>query len=118
MHALRLALFGSVAAGAVVLWFALRMSGAPLALGIPGRCTIGLAGSAASVTADGVGAQGWCEATAARSAGAGWYVYASGAEPGGAVICQIPKAAMTLTVRDQGILNLEGTQACRDLANQ
>ena len=79
-------------------------------------CTVGLAGAAVSVTAQGVNAQGQCTSFLSTTTdGGSWYLYSGAATPGGAVICQVPFGGSTLTVRDEGALDLYGSQICRNL---
>jgi hypothetical protein len=83
---------------------------------LPLSCTVGLSGAAVSITADGIGAGGVCRDFDRRTTdGGSWYIYESGASPAGAVICQMKRDLVTITVRDQGILNLYGTAVCDSL---
>lgn len=82
-------------------------------IGIPSSCTVGLMGAAVSITYDGVGADSVCAQWEGRvTDGGSWYRYAGGTDPGGAVICQGKRGGVTVTVRDQGALNLYGSSVC------
>jgi hypothetical protein len=115
----RLVVFAVVAV--TVLAFGATIIARPggLASVVPGHCTMGLAGAAVSVTYDGLGADAQCDRwNATTTDGGSWYRYQGNAQPGGAVICQEPAHGTTATVRDQGVMNIYGTQVCKYLADQ
>jgi hypothetical protein len=90
-----------------------NLNDAAVDLGVARSCTVGYAGAAVSVTIQGVDPDPQCDSWP-RTDGH-WYIYGGGAAPGGAVICQYRIRGFLVTVRDQGSLNLYGTQICRDL---
>lgn len=81
------------------------------------ECTVGLAGTAVSVTMAG-GGTGACDAWVRSDASNPWYTYSGGTEADGAVICQGQYAGVTYTVRDQGMLNAYGSSICSGLSGQ
>lgn len=86
---------------------------------VSGGCTIGLTGAAVSIEAEGLGSSSECDSLARTTTdGASWYRYADGTEAAGAVICQGKVGDVTFTVRDQGMLNLYGTNACNWLVDR
>ncbi len=106
-----------IAAAALLLVVNWRNGG--VAAIIPGRCTVGLAGTAVSITYDGAGAGAQCDRWRTTiTDGGSWYRYQGDTQPAGAVICQEPAHGTTATVRDQGALNLYGTSICNYLAGQ
>jgi hypothetical protein len=110
---LRLAIFTAVvfALGVGAVAYALSNLGSvPF---VNGHCVAGLQGAAVSVTVDGPTATSQCQSFAGQvTDGGSWYIYKSGTEPGGAVICQYTYSGDTVTVRDQGVANLYGTSVC------
>jgi hypothetical protein len=81
------------------------------------ECTVGLSGTAVSVTVAG-GGTGACDDWVRSDPANPWYPYAAGTEPAGAVICQGQQSGRTYTVRDQGLLNIYGTSICSALSGQ
>ena len=115
--------------GVSVAWLAAGGAQADFGRWIPGRCTVGVSGAAVSVTADGLGAESECRDLLALGnpqpdqglpalvylpASGYWYEY-TGAEPGGAVICQAHWDNATLTVRDAGAMTEYGNEVCHVL---
>lgn len=103
-----------ICAGAFALYTYSRSGGdVPL---LTGRCTVGLAGAAVSVSVEGPTADAQCGSMSGQvTDGGNWYLYEADTEPGGAVICQYRHQGNTWTVRDQGIANLYGSGVCRNL---
>jgi hypothetical protein len=115
----RLVLFAALAVAVAFLGFSLAGRQGGLASVVPGHCTMGLAGAAVSVTYDGAGAGAQCDRwNTTVTDGGSWYRYQGDTQPAGAVICQEPADGTTATVRDQGAMNLYGTQVCKYLAGQ
>ncbi len=82
----------------------------------PGHCAVGLNGAAVSVAIDGPGALAQCDSFLTQTTDGGtWYVYANGAQPGGAMICQVSYAGDEWAVRDDGALDLYGSGICKNL---
>jgi hypothetical protein len=76
------------------------------------HCVAGLEGASVSVAVDGPGANDQCQSFVGQvTDGGSWYVYQSGTEPGGAVLCQYSYLGDTFSVRDQGIADVYGSQA-------
>ena len=83
----------------------------------PAHCAVGLNGAAVSVTVDGGGALAQCQSFLRQTTDSGsWYIYADGVQPAGAVICQVDLYNDRFVVRDQGVLNIYGTQICQNLS--
>ncbi len=83
------------------------------------HCTVGLTGQTVSITIDGPSANYQCDSfVGVTTNGASWYTYESGAQPGGAVLCQVNYLGDLFTVRDQGILTIYGHNACQYLAGK
>ncbi|MGH2511573.1 MAG: hypothetical protein ACRDGQ_02680 [Candidatus Limnocylindrales bacterium] len=108
VHVLRLALFATIVFMGIVVWANHGLDGI-----IPSNCTVGLEGHAVSMTAEGFGAGPWCDGTVAQSPG--WYRYIGDTQPSGAVICQFVRGSVSVTVRDQGIMNADGTELCNEM---
>lgn len=71
-------------------------------------CTIGFAGNAASVTANGTDAVGWCNQQIRATSTA----YAADERKNDILVCRYPIGGRTYTVRDQGALLLVGNDLC------
>ena len=98
-------------------WFSGAL--ASIAPGVaPAHCVVGLNGHAVSVAVDGPGAMAQCNSFLTQTTDGGtWYVYANGAQPAGAMICQVAYAGDEWAVRDQGVLDIYGSGICGDLIN-
>lgn len=83
----------------------------PLAEPLGGRCTLGVAGTQATLTITGPGARGACE----ESIGFDPAVYIEEIPPSGAVICSHTIDGTTRTVRDVG-MHLVGSDICASMA--
>jgi hypothetical protein len=115
-NAVRVALIAIAALLAVVPIGGKSLLDRGLAL-LPSACTVGLAGTAVSVSITG-GGSGACDAWVRSDPSNPWYQYTAGTEPQGAVICQGGVDGLTYTVRDQGLANLYGSSICSGLSDQ
>lgn len=106
------------AIGAVLALGAVQHTG-PAAVLFSSTCSVGLAGTALSITAEGPNAEQWCSDTEGTAAGNGatWYRYGENETLPGVLVCRQPYDGNTITVRDQGALMLYGSEACASIQN-
>lgn len=88
------------------------------ACGAPPTCSVGRAGTDLQVTASGDNAQAFCNGFIGSSSGSGYSI--DQPDNSGTLMCRytLRDGATVVTVRDKGILKLNGTAVCQQVAQQ
>lgn len=115
LGAFLLLIVGVVVSGVVALGAVQHIG--PAAMLFSSECSLGLAGTALSITVEGPEAEQWCAAEVGTTAasGATWYRYDADETLPGVLICRHDWQGNTITVRDQGALMLYGSEACSSI---
>jgi hypothetical protein len=110
---------GFLLAVGIVVVFALASVIAPLDTPILGdlhyNCTVGVVGTAASVTVQGIFAGRQCRAWLHDSEGQPGQFFELTQTPAQPVVCEYSHARLHFTVRDSGILKVVGNGICQSL---
>lgn len=119
MRPIRFAVLVAAVGLGLVAALAFTQPGSPIARLIQSECTVGLAGTALSVTFKGGNASDECAAMQGMVGpdGATWYRYED-EEPPGVLMCRHTVDDTTVTVRDQGSLMLYGSATCEQVEAQ
>ncbi len=84
----------------------------PIQRMLPTTCSVGIAGSNATITVSGVGAETQCNQIVTNPNNkVSWYEL-QGVQPSGNVMCEGTLHGDTIIIRDQGIFNIYGNELC------
>lgn len=111
-----LLLLAGGALGAVFVLGAVQHVG-PAAQLFSTECSVGMAGTSLSITAEGPDAEPWCASVegVTSASGATWYRYGDDEQLPGVLVCRDTYSGNVVTVRDSGALMLYGSEACASI---
>lgn len=98
----------------VGLYVGYRLFSPALAPVLPGKCTVGYAGTHLQVTVEGIGAVAACNR--AEQETSNWYQVDGSAS--GTLVCRQTLGRLTYTVWDEGMFMVYGNSECQNLENQ
>lgn len=96
------------------LYIGFRLFSPTLAPILPGKCTVGYAGTHLQVTVEGIGAVAACDR--AQQSSSSWYQVDGSAS--GTLVCRQTIGSLTYTVWDEGMFMLYGNSECQSLQSQ